>query len=410
MDSGFNYTVVFFELVNVSLALFSILFMLLRNPLAFFWAIVCMGSIALFSMGKLTLHPPFQEFKMAFITSPAWRLIVPPAFYLFLRDILGRSKLPTWKIGLHFLPFLFFYTMFFLSFHPGLEPVGHQPVHPPPLLGMPYISSLIGVYVAYFWIILRMIAQHQKEYVHFFSYSDNYTTLRWVRWLVIGLFVLFIGNSIFILLFPPFPQGGTPLALVFVHFFHLAVVLFFALFVVNQPILFQKEWRESLEEKNAQITETIRQISLKTETPFEEEKTTVVDSEKEPVEPDASSDTSNFSLKDLSTMELLQNYMKTKQPFLQPKLKIADLAEDIGTTPHYLSKLINDYYGYNFFYFINYYRVEHAQKLLEQSEADLFTIEGVGMQAGFNSRGTFSTWFKKVTGRSPGEYRKRAKK
>lgn len=404
MNLSHSEIVVLFELAKISLALFSILFMLIRGPRQFWWAIVCMSSIVLFSLGKIGNQPSLEYFRHPLITTPVWRLILPPALYLFLRTILGLPKIGPLKILLHFLPFLFFYLAMALLHGPPPSPDAPKAFHPRMLLGMPYFICLLGVYLSYFWLILRMVFRHQKEYLYFFSYADNFNTLNWVKWLVVALFILFISNAIFIINFPPHHHQPPPFAFLFIHLLHLTVVLFLSLFLVNQPILFKQEWRGMLEAEAYKKTKDQLSKQPNTESLTDStipETTPAISTLTEEGKQQKKGKKPSFSKEDLELIERLENYMTTEQAFLQIKLKVADLAEDIDTTAHHLSKLINDYYGYNFFYFINYYRIEYAKELLNNPDSKRFTIEGLGMQSGFHSRGTFNTWFKKVTGLSP---------
>ena len=70
---------------------------------------------------------------------------------------------------------------------------------------------------------------------------------------------------------------------------------------------------------------------------------------------------------------------------------------------HHLSQTINRCSGQSFFDFINRYRVELAQKLLEQRGK---SITSVAFDAGFNSESAFYRHFKKVAGKTPKQYQR----
>ena len=63
----------------------------------------------------------------------------------------------------------------------------------------------------------------------------------------------------------------------------------------------------------------------------------------------------------------------------------------------------------NFYDLINGYRVEEAKRLLLDSKNMNYTILSVGFEAGFNSKTTFNTVFKKFTGLAPTDYRDKQK-
>jgi AraC-like DNA-binding protein len=63
----------------------------------------------------------------------------------------------------------------------------------------------------------------------------------------------------------------------------------------------------------------------------------------------------------------------------------------------------------NFYDLVNGYRVEEAKRLLLDSKSINYTILSVGFEAGFNSKTTFNTVFKKFTGFTPTEFRDKQK-
>jgi len=56
--------------------------------------------------------------------------------------------------------------------------------------------------------------------------------------------------------------------------------------------------------------------------------------------------------------------------------------------------------------FFNQYRVEAAKELLLKPDLEHYSITSIGYQAGFNSKSTFYTAFKKFTNTTPGKFRK----
>ena len=72
----------------------------------------------------------------------------------------------------------------------------------------------------------------------------------------------------------------------------------------------------------------------------------------------------------------------------------------------YLSQIINQSQGQNFFDFINAYRVEEVKSLLHHPDYAHYTILGVAQEAGFKSKSTFNSVFKKMTGMTPSDYKK----
>ena len=105
-------------------------------------------------------------------------------------------------------------------------------------------------------------------------------------------------------------------------------------------------------------------------------------------------------------IQALQHLMEEKEIYLQPDLKLADLASLVDLSPHQLSQLLNDNLNKSFNTYINELRIQKAcDWILEKQELKL---ESVGYEVGFNSKSSFFTAFKKKTGLTPKAYKEQA--
>lgn len=105
-------------------------------------------------------------------------------------------------------------------------------------------------------------------------------------------------------------------------------------------------------------------------------------------------------------IESLKDFMISNEPYLNSSLTIQDLAEQVKMPVKDLSALINLYMNKHFFDFINKYRIEKAKEILKDPSQKELTILEILYQVGFNSKSSFSTSFKKHTGKTPTEFRK----
>jgi len=105
----------------------------------------------------------------------------------------------------------------------------------------------------------------------------------------------------------------------------------------------------------------------------------------------------------------IKSMMDEKRPYLDEELNLNKLAHQLSCPPHMLSQCINQMEGRNFNDFINQYRLKEAMKMLMDAKFSSFSVEGIGLEAGFSSKTTFYTAFKKQTGTTPTEFRKSSK-
>jgi AraC-like DNA-binding protein len=95
--------------------------------------------------------------------------------------------------------------------------------------------------------------------------------------------------------------------------------------------------------------------------------------------------------------------MADEKPWLEPELTLAELAQRLRLHPAQLSKLINLGCGQSFSDFVNTYRVAEARRKLADPRFAHYSLVGVALESGFNSKSTFNRVFKKITGQVPRE-------
>ena len=100
----------------------------------------------------------------------------------------------------------------------------------------------------------------------------------------------------------------------------------------------------------------------------------------------------------------LSSIMTEERPYTNAGLKIKDLADLLEISTHQLSQLLNDNFGKNFTSYINEFRIEASKEMIISNKT--YTLEAIGYECGFNSKSTFFTTFKKLTGTTPAAYKK----
>lgn len=104
----------------------------------------------------------------------------------------------------------------------------------------------------------------------------------------------------------------------------------------------------------------------------------------------------------------LENILITQKCFLDPTLSLERLSEEMGLSKSHLSRVINTELGMGFNDYLNNLRVEEAKRHLCNPDFEQYTLVAIGLEAGFNSKTTFNTAFKKLTSMTPSEYRKKS--
>jgi AraC-like DNA-binding protein len=101
--------------------------------------------------------------------------------------------------------------------------------------------------------------------------------------------------------------------------------------------------------------------------------------------------------------ELVQ-LMDREKVYSESELSLAQLAKRLGVHPNYLSQVINEKEGKNFYDYINTLRIEEFKRLIANPANQRFTILSLAYEVGFNSKSSFNRYFKKETSKSPSEY------
>jgi len=89
---------------------------------------------------------------------------------------------------------------------------------------------------------------------------------------------------------------------------------------------------------------------------------------------------------------------------LDPSLSLHKLAQHVAISPNYISQTLNETMETNFFDFVNKWRIESAKPKILANDDSVLTI---ALAVGFNARSSFYKVFKRETGTTPSEFRKR---
>jgi AraC-like DNA-binding protein len=100
--------------------------------------------------------------------------------------------------------------------------------------------------------------------------------------------------------------------------------------------------------------------------------------------------------------------MAEKELYLNPNFTLEEAAKEFKVSRHVLSQYVNEILGKSFSDLIKEHRIEKAKEVLKLEKNH--TLESLGYDLGFNSKSSFFTAFKKITGQTPAEFQKSATK
>lgn len=107
----------------------------------------------------------------------------------------------------------------------------------------------------------------------------------------------------------------------------------------------------------------------------------------------------------LRLMEKVDNTIRDKKMYLAPDLSLHQLALSVNENSRNISQAINTIKKQNVNEYINSLRIEHACQLLRANkEKPVFEVM---YESGFSTKASFNLTFKKITGKTPTQYRDR---
>ena len=99
----------------------------------------------------------------------------------------------------------------------------------------------------------------------------------------------------------------------------------------------------------------------------------------------------------------IEEVMRKEKPFLQPDLRVSDLARLLHTNRDYISKAIRLDKGMSFNEYVNRLRIEHAITLMKNNPQ--MSVLDLSVRSGYTSQASFFRNFKQFTGTSPKQFK-----
>jgi AraC-like DNA-binding protein len=290
-----------------------------------------------------------------------------PLLFLYTLSLTNPSKLKgkSWLIHL-ILPLvsIMIYMPFIISSHAEkLEMLNNKGKgYEDNILISGWLLNISGILYVVF--NFRLLQKHQQRILDQFSNQEkiNLNWLRFLYYVMAGMWILiiFIQNDQLIF-------SASSVFVILIGYFGIRQV---GIFTNKTPDVFENEENNALND------------ILFSETTFEKRKY------------------AKSGLNDDTARELhqkLQTLMEKEKLYLEAELTLSDLAKNLDIHPNYLSQIINEIEGVNFYDYINRLRVEEFKRLVVLPESQKFTLLAVAYECGFNSKSAFNRVFKKET-------------
>ncbi len=106
----------------------------------------------------------------------------------------------------------------------------------------------------------------------------------------------------------------------------------------------------------------------------------------------------------VSKLEVL---MKKEKAFKDPELTLATLSQKLDTKPYILTKTLNEIIFKSFTDYVNEFRVNELETLVQEPSNNKYTLLSLAFDAGFNSKSSFNRAVKKHLGVAPSEIKRK---
>ena len=304
----------------------------------------------------------FQNFPLLvhLLELPAWATL--PCFYLAVLKFTGRN-VNNKRLLVHFLPalsFLVFSILYIL----------------PPLMGSvqatPKLPFWLGTFIRYFftgqlifyWLLSYHTLSNHRRYLLSVASSIDDVNLKWLENLLLASLVMILGKIISI-------EGRLNTIIPLIYFAGMMVLAYYSI--------------------RQQSIHPIEHISINSLS-------------KEPNDKEVWERLEADQVEELQR-KVIRITMQQKL-HLDPSLTLPALSRATEISVQDLSYVLNKGIKKNFYQFVNELRVEEAKILLLSDKVKSLDMLGIATYAGFNSKTTFNTTFKKLTGLTPSQYQK----
>lgn len=312
-------------------------------------------------------------------------LLVMPFFFIYIATLIDEKHRFKKIYLLHFIPYLsslFYYDQLFKRI--GDPAFGNlflevNPLNRPFGFNVFYFLEFLIIPAYILWVIV-LLKKHRNEIRSKFSSLES-IDLRWIRYLLIALFGIWITTNGSMMLSDHLKLISEETSLKYGFGFAVFFVFYLSFYGFKQTDIFSEA----------------RFYNHQTEPtgPYKNQ----------PGSPAPKYQKSGLKEEDADRIyQGLLTLMEEKKPYLNHQLSILDLAKSMNVSTHNLSQVLNEKSGKSFYDFINNCRVQEFKQRVGNPKYKKYTLLGLALDCGFNSKASFNRIFKKFTNQTPSQY------
>ncbi len=362
-------------IIGVVQSIFGILLFITKRPqhLSFIFLTIWLALIAIFLGSFLLPFEVVEYFKPGIFPI---LFLFGPLLYLYLGSLTTENFRLKPALALHLLPFVVICVLRSLKGSVSIWSPSDLSENPLYIYNKIYYSFLIISLFIYWFLSLRLVIKHKRNIPYNFSNYTPGNTLNWSVFVLSLFLVFFIADfSMFyinkVLNLEIFKISLLPVSLTVFTF----IMIFFG---INQIVIYPAYIKTPKNDsKEPEPSATVRK-----------DRTLIDEKQRE------------------TLSEMVFEYLKSNKPYLNPDFSLQMMADDLNISRQKLSYLINSGQGKNFYKLVNEFRVQEVKDRLSDPEYKTYSVLGIGLECGFNSKASFNRIFKEETGFTPTEFKK----
>lgn len=344
-------------------------------PLAVFFALNAVAQFCfivrepVFYTDGITFLPQLTLFKLVV------ELMLPPLFWMYVRELTSEHA-RGWRSTDKYHFIIPVVPVAILAVLIGLASWNEAYGGSRGALILEILNTILNLaaliqFTVYIAFVMIRLASYRRKLMNLFASTEDLELrwFHWALWLILLNIALELGaeiaNSVFHVPNPTYPWHGLA---------RLALVWFFAVWGLRQ----RPDLRIEIARTQKEDSEETRKYQK--------------------------SALSEEQLADVS--QKIRFALEKQHKYRDPNLSLRALSEEIKVLPNYVTQALSLDIKETFFDYVNRLRVMEAMELLLNTDDTVLTIAN---DVGFNSRSSFYSAFKKVTGQTPTSFRQVSK-